>query len=129
MARTVLLKSRYRKDNAHSFACVYPRDFRLKKITRRETGGFLFFAFSHKEVSKAECCEREKFVKNIGKAKTESDDIMIPKMFFAEFFYDICRHFFDACFFGIVLVFYKVVDFFNVLEISAVFRRNDGSVV
>ena len=100
-----------------------------QKITRRLTGGVLFFAFSHEKVGKAESCEREKFVKYVGKAEAESDDIVISKVVFSKFFYYISRYFFCACFFGIVLIFYKVVDFFYVLEIPAVFCRNDGAIV
>ena len=100
-----------------------------QKITRRLTGGVLFFAFSHEKVGKAEGREREKFVKYVGKAEAESDDIVISKVGFSKFFYYISRYFFCACFFGIVLIFYKVVDFFYVLEIPAVFCRNDGAIV
>ncbi len=90
---------------------------------------FLFFAFSHEKVGKAESCEREKLVKYVGKTEAESDDIVISKVGFSKFFYYISRYFFCACFFGIVLIFYKVVDFLYVLEIPAVFCRNDGAIV
>lgn len=94
------------------------------------TGGVLFFAFLHEKVGKAESREREKFVKYVGKAEAESDDIVISKVGFSKFFllYKPIL-FFVLVFFGIVLIFYKVVDFFYVLEIPAVFCRNDGAIV
>ena len=69
-----------------------------QKITRRLTGGVLFFAFSHEKVGKAESCEREKFVKYVGKAEAESDDIVISKVVFSKFFYYISRYFFVLVF-------------------------------
>ena len=57
------------------------------------TGGVLFFAFSHEKVGKAEGCEREKLVKYVGKAETESDDIVISKVGFSKFFCYIIRYF------------------------------------